>query len=612
MNQVTIDGKKIRLSDKDVIGVGGEATVFRYHEQALKLYLQPDDRRDQKLRAMLPPVKLLPAEVISPQTLVYDTSGKKAVGFTMRLLNSDYGEVRRLSSRKFRATTGISAREVAHLFFNAGKTLQAVHQAGMVVGDLNDLNLMFRDDEMLYIDVDSFQFGQYPCMVGTEAFIDPMLYNCNLADRPYFQPHHDWYSFAVLLFKSLLLAHPYGGVHPTVNTLTARAQKRVSVFHGDVIYPKVAFPLELANDDLLHLFEDWFASGRRGDFPIEKLLDYAVSLKTCAFCGECYPAERQRCPHCSAMIPAAVTRQANYRVLVQTPGRLVAWSVEGSTARLIAHENGKAMLYVLKGQTLQKQMTLVNAMPAASYAFLEDRLVISPSPDSSDLLIVDVSGAKPEPVTQTTTLQFGNGERVFGAGGQNLYRLANGYLMRGQFRYGQFVEQAVMAITEDQTWLRVSPDGERVFGYFRVFNMQNFWLYNGRSHIDLKLSALESGEYMLDCSVEFAEKTMLILRLTQLKGREINRMDEIGYDGTSLHTSIINDVDTFTPLDAPVYARNLLLYATDKGIVREKFDDGAKTTFSQTETIVHAGYRLYTYEQGIVAVGDDRALYITT
>src|SRR5262245_24855935 len=129
-------------------------------------------------------------------------------------------------------------------------------------------------------------------------------------------------------------------------------------------------------------------------------------------------------------------------------------------------------------------------MPNAAYAFLEDMLVISPSPDSADLLIIDVSGTSPAAMMQTSTQAFGNGERVFGADGQYLYRLANGYLMRGQFRYGQFVEQAVMAITDEQTWLRVSPDGEQVLGYFRVFNEQKFWLYTSRTHFDLALREL--------------------------------------------------------------------------------------------------------------------------
>jgi serine/threonine protein kinase len=610
MIQVMINGKKATLTNRDVIGTGGEANIFKYKEQALKLYLQPDAERDQKLRAMLPLAAHLPPEVIAPQTLVQDAKGKNAVGFLMRLLTSDYTEARQLSSKKYRAMSGVTARDVARLFVKAGAALKNIHQAGMIVGDLNDLNLMFRADEMLYIDVDSFQFGQYPCMVGTEAFLDPALYNCNLAAQPMFTPENDWYSFAVLLFKSLLLAHPYGGVHKSVNLLTQRAMQHLSIFTPDVTYPRVAYPLELVDDDLLHVFNDLFTRGQRGEFPLEELRAYADSLQVCAACGDLYPSQRSRCPHCSALIPVAAVANAQARVLARMAGQIVAWHVAGNMARFIAHEGGKAVLYVLKGQTLLKKQPLFDAIPTATYAFLEELLIISPAPESSDVLVIDTSGAQPTAALQTTTGQYGNDERVFGAGGSALYRLANGYLMRGSFRYGQYAEQAVMAISEDQTWLRVAPDGEKVFGFFRVFNQYNHWLLVGKSQIEVELNGLSIGEFLIETSVKFGDTTALIMRLTQRNGADMIRMDEIDYEGRVLRSRIITDVDTFTPLDAHAYARNLLLYATDKGVIREKQDTGAKTTFQQTENIVKTGQRLFAYEQGLLVVGDETVMYL--
>ncbi|MCU0512660.1 MAG: hypothetical protein MUE40_08830 [Anaerolineae bacterium] len=611
MKQIRLEGRSITLTDRQVIGQGGEATIFQHQGQALKVYLRPEAARAAKLLALLPLAAGLPPQVIAPQQPVYDAAGQQVIGFAMRLLSAEYAEVRQLASRKQRALTGLTVREVARLFYRAGHTLAAIHQAGMVVGDLNDLNLMFGQGDMLFIDVDSFQFGAYPCMVGTEAFIDPALYNRDLAAAPYFRPEHDWYSFAVLAFKSLLLAHPYGGVHPTTHLLTQRAQQRLSVFSHQVTYPKIAFPLELLNDDLLYTFEAWFGHGQRGVFPFAALLDYAGGLQTCAFCGEWYPAQRPRCPHCAAVAPAAVVRQSVCQVLLRTAGKLVAWQVEDDTARLIAHEQGRAVLYTLNGQTPAPPMPLFEALPAAAYAFLGEVLVISPAPDSAELLLVDTAGDRPVPLLQTTTGAFGNGERVFGAGGGWLYRLANGYLLRGQLRYGQLVEQAVMAISEGQTWLRVSPDGATVFGYFRVFDSTQFWLLHGRTRLDLALSPLAAGEYMVECSVEFGEKSLLILRLTQWQGRERLCLDEIDLQGQSLHTEYLTDTADFTPLDAPVYARDWLLVATDAGIVRRRLSDQTRTTFTQTESVVRSGDRLYRYGRGLLIPADDRVLYVT-
>jgi hypothetical protein len=203
------------------------------------------------------------------------------------------------------------------------------------------------------------------------------------------------------------------------------------------------------------------------------------------------------------------------------------------------------------------------------------------------------------------------GERVFGAGGASLYRLANGYLMRGQFRMGQFVEQAVMAIAEDQTWLRVSPDGERVFGSFRVLNTYQYWLLNSRQRVDLTLSPLQAGEFVIDTSVKFASHTLLIARHTQHNGVEQIRFDQITYEGKSLSAYTRTDVETFQPLGSHTYARNMLLYATDQGVEREAIDTRQIATFSQTERVVRGGHKLFAYQQGLLVIGEDKMIYVT-
>lgn len=611
MTQVVIDGKKIKLDNRDVIGMGGEATVFKYNGQALKLYRAPDNTRDKKLRALIPRAASLPNTVIAPQNIVLDNRGRQALGFTMRLLDTGYVEVRQLSSKKHRAMTGLTTRDVARIFIHAAQTLNVIHNSGMIVGDFNDLNVMYRGDEVVYIDVDSFQFDNHPCMVGTEAFLDPLLYNLNLAAHPHFTTDNDWYSFAVLLFKSLLLTHPYGGVHPAITLLPYRAQQRISVFHPDVQYPRIAYPPEVLSDDLAQVFEHWFSQGKRGVFPAQILMDYALTLMECPSCHEIYPAHRSRCPHCSAVIPTAALPEANVRTIFTTPGDFVAWHITSAGGRFIAHEQGKAMLYVLEGETIRKKMKLFDAMPQANYAFMGDLLVVSTEPDSADLLIVDISGEKIAAVLKTTTGRFGNGERVFGGGGDALYRLANGYLMRGQWRYGQLLEQAVMAITENQTWLRVSPDGDNVFGYFRVLNTYTYWLLHRQNRVDLKLSTLAADEFVIETAVQFTDYGITVLRLTQQQGVEQVRVDEVDYSGRTYHSFITKEVEQFTPLDAPAAGKHLLLLATDSGIVREMVNTRAKTTFLQSEKVVQQGNRLFPYQQGLLMLDSSRALYVT-
>jgi hypothetical protein len=78
-------------------------------------------------------VQSLPQEVIAPCELVYDAGGSQVVGFTMRLLDATYTEVRQLSVKKYRAQAGLNSVDIARLFLNAHQTLTAIHRAGMVV-----------------------------------------------------------------------------------------------------------------------------------------------------------------------------------------------------------------------------------------------------------------------------------------------------------------------------------------------------------------------------------------------------------------------------------------------------------------------------------------------
>lgn len=269
------------------------------------------------------------------------------------------------------------------------------------------------------------------------------------------------------------------------------------------------------------------------------------------------------------------------------------------------------MLYVANGLHIIKTLPLFEALPDAAYAFMDDVVLIAPDPASADLYGVEVSGAAPQGILHTTTELFGQRERVFGAGGAALYRMANGYLMRGAFRMGAYVEQPVIAIAEDQTWLRVAPDGEAVFGAFRIINTFQYWLVKGRERVDVTLTPLQAGEFVIETSVKFARDTLLVARLTQVNGVEQIRFDQITYEGKPLASYARADVETFQPLGGHAYARHMLLYATDAGVIREAMDTRHLTTFAQTERIVRGGHKLFAYQQGLLVVGDDKVVTVT-
>ena len=610
--QVQLADRTIRLSNNRVIGVGGEATVFEHNGEALKVYTQPSAERDRKLRAMLGRTSGLPALVIAPQQLLTDPSSGDVVGFTMQLLGPGFTEVRQLASKKYRTQSGLTARDVARLFLKAHATLSAVHRAGMVVGDLNDLNLLFKDEDMWFIDVDSFQFDGYPCAVGTEVFIDPVLYGVDLSMKPAFTTDTDWYAFAVLLFKSLLLSHPYGGVHPNVKLLTQRVAGCLSVFDGGVTYPRIAYSLELLSDDLKTVFIEWFAGGQRGVFPVSAIQSYLAALRDCPSCGMAYPSNRGKCPMCAIQVPVAVPATLRMETLVATGGDAIAWDIIGKTVRLLAHKNGKVIYHQVDGHRQPRHIPLFNIMPDASYAFLGDVLVVSPSPGSEALMLVDVNGSEPRAILQTTTDRLGGRQSMFGAGGGALYRLAGHYLMQGIITNGQLVEQAVMSVVPGQTWFAVAPAGNVVFGYFRVFAEQQYWLLVDGNQFRVELTLLDPSEVLLEVDVQFGEKTVLVSRLTQNQGVEHVRVEMVDHRGRRLHALVFDNPDEFAPLGTIAYADYVVLWATDSGITQLRLDNAMRRVFPQTEPVARRGDPLLRYDKGLAVRRDNRLLYVTT
>jgi hypothetical protein len=614
--KVTLNQQKITLSD--ILGNGGEATVFRHNGQAVKVYTQPTAARAAKLQAMMAHVGALPSEVIAPQALVYDAKGKQVIGFTMRLLEAEYSELRKVSIKSYRASSGYSTLKVARLFSALHRTVAAVHAAGMIVGDFNDLNVMFHDEQALLIDVDSFQFDVYPCMVGTEAFLDPALYGHDLSVRPLFTTDHDWYSFAVLLCKSLLLTHPYGGTHATLPTLTLRAQSRVSAFDATVQYPRIAYPPTLLDDGLAAALGHYFTLGHRGIFPLAALQAYAHGLAPCPHCGAQRPAARAICPLCgvaiSVSIPVPTTRVTAADIaavlLLDAGGPIVAWHLSDGVLSVIAIVNGQAVLVTSDGRRVQ----LFEAYPQARYAIMGKgtAVAVAPTPTRDDLYILDTSGAAPRAIAQTSTARFGGTLPMFGAHDQALYRISGGYLMRGNVRYGQWVEQAVMSVSERQTWFTVAPDQACVFGYFRALDGLFYWLLNGEQRVDVTLSTFAADEFLLELAAYFTAHTVLILRRTQRQGVERLYIDEIDTSGRALASHRLDGAAAAAyPTDGYAYMRGMLVYASDQGIVQETFNRqtfaATRKVFAQTEPFVQGGDGVAILGEALLAVAETRA-----
>lgn len=336
--------QRLALADGDLLGVGGEAQVFRWSQLAIKVFHPVDGATPEGAR--LRRLKLeklahfpagLPETVVAPVCLVTDKK-RQTVGYAMRAI--DAGEdFARLAQRRWREGR-LSNGAVMALFEQLREMVESLHAKGVVVGDLNDGNVLFAAGRPWLIDADSMQFGSYSCTVGHERFLDPRLYGVDLASGPAFTAQSDWYALAVMLFSSLLYAHPFGGVHPEVPTPLRRAEARLSVFDARVQYPRAAVHYRVLPDDANGWFQQVFERDAREPLPASLL---GLRWTRCK-CG----AEHARaaCPECARLgvVSAREVVRAHGRCtakqVLRTSGRIVAWAQQGGL-RFAVEEQGR-------------------------------------------------------------------------------------------------------------------------------------------------------------------------------------------------------------------------------------------------------------------------------
>jgi DNA-binding helix-hairpin-helix protein with protein kinase domain len=230
MSPTTIfhNGRPLPLDPADLLQAGGEGMVFALGSaQAAKVYHQPTAAQRAKLQQWMATQMggKLPAAVLGPQELLHNQQGE-IVGFTMRRLPGEARPFKKLGQPTQQPPTTLAQR-VAYLQ-HIHTTLTTLHQQGLIVGDLNDHNLFYLPStgQTAWVDVDSYQWSGFPCPVALQTFLDPYLYPvADFGQQPVFSEGSDWYAFFVLLVKTLLYAHPYGGVHHAHKTLLVACRK---------------------------------------------------------------------------------------------------------------------------------------------------------------------------------------------------------------------------------------------------------------------------------------------------------------------------------------------------------------------------------------------------
>lgn len=243
--ELFIAGKgPVRLDQSDFVGQGGEGKVFARGRTAYKVYSDPT--------RMIPVAKikelavLTHSDIVRPDEVLLDANNRP-VGYTMRRVQ-DAHALCRLFTRAFRDRKGVTPGQVLALVRAFQETVQHVHDQGVLVVDMNEMNFLVDRDlqRVLFIDVDSYKTPGFPPTAIMDSIRD--------RHRSDYSGETDWFSFAILTFQMFVGVHPYRGKHPTLLDLDARMMANVSVLNSAVSAPVSSYPL----DSIPSAYRDWY------------------------------------------------------------------------------------------------------------------------------------------------------------------------------------------------------------------------------------------------------------------------------------------------------------------------------------------------------------------
>lgn len=207
----------IKLGEK--IGEGGEGIVYVVADRPgmLAKIAKDPEGLEPKLNALLAlRSNRLTTAGAWPVEPVLDASGK-TVGYVM-----EYYPDTSLLHTVFQTKSRVKILPHADYSFlirvakNLATCVHLVHADGLVVGDLNESNVLVSGNALVrLIDCDSFQvsYGEFrqTCDVGKGEMLPPELQGTSLAGKWRTQ-HQDLFPLAVLIFQILMLGrHPFAG-----------------------------------------------------------------------------------------------------------------------------------------------------------------------------------------------------------------------------------------------------------------------------------------------------------------------------------------------------------------------------------------------------------------
>ncbi len=208
---------------------GGEGKIYNgTGGKAYKIYkphrLTP--AAIQKLEAMVGLKPHLNENICWPEALLFEPSEQRIpIGFSMKNINAKGGNIptlEQLINNPGYHGKDWNRKSLVRVCIKIVEAFAGLHKAGILMGDVNPRNILVDENcNVFFIDVDSYQFGDYICPVGMPEYISPRIHKLGGAYNEIRRtPEDEQFAVTTILYRVLFLnAMPY----PVDNTDIADA-----------------------------------------------------------------------------------------------------------------------------------------------------------------------------------------------------------------------------------------------------------------------------------------------------------------------------------------------------------------------------------------------------
>jgi len=293
------NAKKIQL--KECIGSGGEGKIYKTDTNMVcKIYKKDKliKETEDKLKLMMSG-KLNCSGITFPKELVY--SNDKFVGYLMNKAEGDILQSILIKPILFEKFPEWKKLDLVKLSLKILKKIEYLHSKNIIIGDINLQNILLdKNQEVYFVDTDSYQIENYPCKVGTILFTPPELQGKSYKEFLRTKKHEN-FAIATLLFMVLLPGkHPYsqqGGSTPKENIkkgnfsypLGKNSNRKTPNGPWRFIWSHLSYSLKEA-------FFETFKNGKRYNVSdwIEILSQYKYSIESNFVSNEMFPKETKK------------------------------------------------------------------------------------------------------------------------------------------------------------------------------------------------------------------------------------------------------------------------------------------------------------------------------